>query len=329
MFLVVGCEKQPEKQAAAPTAPPKAAGPSPTKIVARSGDIVVSEKEAQEALAASERSAKMMFGGKMPQLTQEQKAQQRKNVIRQLVVRKLLIKKAKEAGFTATDEEVDKRLSQMFQMYGGKEKFLERVGKKGCSDEELRRDVADSIITEKYIEKEVYSKVPEPTEEEMRQWYEKHKGQFSRPEMVKVSTITIKLGPGASDDQVAKAKEKIEKIAGRLSKGESFAALAKELSQDEFASRGGDRGFVRRGRSGLGREFEDAIFALKVGQVSGPIRTKDGFCLAKVTERRQPKELSYEEARDQIKKILPGLNKFKEMAKFHDKLKRETKIEYY
>jgi peptidyl-prolyl cis-trans isomerase C len=77
----------------------------------------------------------------------------------------------------------------------------------------------------------------------------------------------------------AEAKE----VAERLKKGEDFAAVAKEKSKDPGAE-GGDLGFFTRGQ--MLKPFEDAAFALEVGQISEPVQTQFGWHIIKVEEKR-------------------------------------------
>ncbi len=77
----------------------------------------------------------------------------------------------------------------------------------------------------------------------------------------------------------AEAKE----VAERLKKGEDFAVIAKEKSKDTGAE-GGDLGFFTRGQ--MLKPFEDAAFALDVGQISEPVQTQFGWHIIKVEEKR-------------------------------------------
>lgn len=89
----------------------------------------------------------------------------------------------------------------------------------------------------------------------------------------------------ASDESVnAEAKAKAEEILVKVKAGEDFATLAKQYSQDTTASAGGDLGFFAKGK--MVSEFENAAFALKVGEVSGLVKTVYGYHIIKVTEIR-------------------------------------------
>ena len=317
--------KAPET-AKVPTEPPK--GADAEKVVAKSGNLTVTKGELDEDLAKNLQYSTMMAGGKPFELTQEQKDQQEKNTIRKLLLSKLILNEAKASGLTVTDEEINEKFDQVFKMYGGKDKFLKASGRENTSEDALRKEMGDSILREKYIDREVYSKIPEPTEDEMREWYEKNKSKFGTPETVKASIISVKVAEGASDEDVAKSKDRLLKLGERVKKGEAFDAVAKEASEDAWAPKGGDMGLIREHQAGLGSEFDKAAFALEIGKLSDPIRTTGGLCLLEVTEKHPAEQKSYEDAKDQVKNWLPGLKKFEAMGKFQSQKKNEMQIEF-
>ncbi len=92
-------------------------------------------------------------------------------------------------------------------------------------------------------------------------------------------------------------EEEAKKVKERLEKGEDFATVAKEVSKDSSAE-GGDLGFFTRGQ--MLKPFEDAAFALEVGQISDPVQTQFGWHIIKVEEKRDQPLPTFDQVKDAI-----------------------------
>jgi peptidyl-prolyl cis-trans isomerase D len=139
--------------------------------------------------------------------------------------------------------------------------------------------------------------------EELAKIYQEKGDVYNRPERVHARHILLSVAPGAPDEEVAKVRGEIEAAGKRVAGGEPFEKVAQEISQDPGSKmRGGDLGFFARGQ--MVKEFEDAAFALAVGQVSEPVKTDFGFHLIKVEEREDALTRPLESVRDEIAKEL-------------------------
>lgn len=137
------------------------------------------------------------------------------------------------------------------------------------------------------------------TEDEVRDRYQERAAAFTTPEERRASHILIQVASDAPSDKVDAAKKKAEEILARIHKGESFADLAKKFSQDPgSAKQGGDLGFF--GRGVMDKAFEKAAFALKVGEVSEPVRSTFGFHIIKLEGVRGGERKPFEQVRDQV-----------------------------
>jgi peptidyl-prolyl cis-trans isomerase C len=92
-------------------------------------------------------------------------------------------------------------------------------------------------------------------------------------------------------------EDEAKKVAERLKNGEDFATVAKEVSKDANAE-GGDLGFFTRGQ--MLKPFEDAAFALDVGQISAPVQTQFGWHIIKVEEKRDQPLPTFDQVKDAI-----------------------------
>jgi peptidyl-prolyl cis-trans isomerase D len=113
-------------------------------------------------------------------------------------------------------------------------------------------------------------------------YYSAHKEDYRVKEKRRVLYVMFKEQPSAGDS--ANSMHQLEELKTRLDQGEDFATLAKENSEDNSATNGGDMGFLGRGQ--MVKEFEEAVFSAPLGQVVGPFKTEFGYHLIKVTEQK-------------------------------------------
>lgn len=182
-----------------------------------------------------------------------------------------------------------------------------------------------TIIANAYLETQL--------DEAMKTEYEKRKAdQFTRVEMAQIAVNAIseedfRKGKKPSAAELAKALTEAKAIKARLDKGEDFAAVAKETSDDKrTAPRGGAAGQVskddkRLARVGL-KELAEKAFALKKDQVSDPIQAAEGYYIIKVTS--DPMITDFEEA----KRVLGFELQSTVKTKLVEDLKKVAKIEY-
>lgn len=168
-------------------------------------------------------------------------------------------------------------------------------------DENAARFAIPEQVSVNYIElnaQTMASTIP-VSEQEIAARYESQSENYRTPEERKARHILIRLAKDADEKSVAEAKGRIDELAQRIAKGESFAELAKANSQDPgSAVQGGDLGYFGRGM--MDPAFETATFALKKGEVSQPIRSSFGFHLIQLDEVRGGDTKPLSEVRSQI-----------------------------
>jgi peptidyl-prolyl cis-trans isomerase D len=131
-------------------------------------------------------------------------------------------------------------------------------------------------------------------DDELQALYQKEIANLA--EQRRAAHILIEVNDKVSDEQ---AKAKVAEIQQRLTKGESFEALAKEFSQDPgSAANGGDLGFA--GPGVYDPVFETAVYALKQDQVSEPVRTSFGYHLIKLLGVEAPEVPSFASLKDKL-----------------------------
>ena len=173
-------------------------------------------------------------------------------------------------------------------------------------------DVAYLVLDQADIAKAI-----EINEADLKAYYEQNKSRLSGPEERRASHILLTLDAGASADAVKAAEEKAKELLARV-KGDptQFAQLAKENSQDPgSAQNGGDLGFF--GPGAMVQAFNDAVFAMKKGEISDIVRTDFGLHIIQLTDVKSAEIKPYEAMRASILDDLRGsqaARKFAEVA---------------
>ena len=138
-----------------------------------------------------------------------------------------------------------------------------------------------------------------PLEDELRAYYDSNLSQYQTPGQVRASHVLLRIG----EDDEAEVEARAASVAARARGGEDFAALARELSEDEgTAGSGGDLGTFGRGR--MVPEFEAAAFSMTPGEISDPIKSAFGYHVILVTEAEEEVTESFEDVGESIANIL-------------------------
>lgn len=153
----------------------------------------------------------------------------------------------------------------------------------------------EQVVIE-YVElkKAAFFSQVEAKEEDLQAQYQKEISNLA--EQRQAAHILVEVNDKLNEEQ---AKAKVDQIKQRLDKGEDFAALAKELSDDSgSAANGGDLGFA--GPGVYEPAFEESLYALKQGEVSAPVRTQYGWHLIKLLGVQAPEVPSFESLKPKL-----------------------------
>lgn len=156
-------------------------------------------------------------------------------------------------------------------------------------------------VSIEYLElsREVIERTISVSEKQLQQWYQAERERYLVPEQRRASHILISIPENADPSAVAAAQQRAEELRSRLEKGEQFETLAKGESEDSGSSgSGGDLGFF--GRGVMDRSFEDAVYSMKLGEISQPVRSAYGFHVIKLSEIRPAKVKSFQEVRSDL-----------------------------
>lgn len=221
-------------------------------------------------------------------VTAEEAASFKLNVLSELINNQILVMHASHSRITASEAEIDAKVGELKSPYSADE-FHKKLQEQGLDNDALRNQIRESIILTKLINKDIISHIG-VTDEEIAAYYEKNKANFNVSETTyHIAQIQVTPRPDAevrnlkNDDAKtpAAAEHKIQALYQSLTRGEDFATLAQQYSEDpSTAAGGGDMGFIPA--SGLNAALKQVVNSLKVGQVSPIIRSNIGFHIFKL-----------------------------------------------
>ncbi|MEW6585610.1 MAG: peptidyl-prolyl cis-trans isomerase, partial [Nitrospirota bacterium] len=254
----------------------------------------------------------------IPQMTfhksvpEEKRKRYYKQALDDLIDRELIYQRAAAEGIKPDKEQVDAALQQYRKRFRTEEGFKADLERKGLTEEKLRSEVEKDYVVQALVTKSVI----EPSmmsEEALKEYYEKNTSKFKQPESVKLKLVSAK--------DEAKAKEMLSKLKA----GEDFGAVAYEMSEDSFRVKGGDIGYMHKGR--VLPEIEDVAFKIKVGELSDLIKAGEIWYIIKVEDKKPERQMTFEEVKDRLKKDLEAKREKELKDKLNADLRAKAKIE--
>jgi parvulin-like peptidyl-prolyl isomerase len=146
------------------------------------------------------------------------------------------------------------------------------------------------------ISEEVYRNINIP-KADVDKYYDSHKPEFIRQEMVSLSEILVGVGDG-SPAKVAAAEKKAKSLVDRAKKGEKFSDLARQYSDAATATSDGELGNFKRGD--LAKDIDDIVFKQPKGYITDPIRRPAGFEIYRIQEHYAAGQASIDEVQNEI-----------------------------
>jgi parvulin-like peptidyl-prolyl isomerase len=220
----------------------------------------------------SEHLPKAEIGRQMPMLL--------KKAREQAIGAKLLLDEARRRGIQVAPEEADKRVRQMTEEAGGDDRFAALLEKQKVTVDQLRVGIIQGRQIDRLVA-EITRHLPEPEEDELREWYEGHPEEFRSPPRAQARHILLKPATAASGDRDA-AESRLLELRAQALAGAEFGDLAAAFSEcPSGKSTGGSLGWITQGITLP--EFDEVLFEMKAGEISGVVQTPLGLHIVQKT----------------------------------------------
>lgn len=256
----------------------------------------------------------------------------------------------------AAQQDVGEKLAEVNGMVIGTTEFDEAYSRtmrpqEGQDEAALKKEVMDRLVADKVLyqealrqgldkdpkiqrmmintllRKDVYGAIKnnDISDEELQKYFDDHKDEFIVPEKVQVKRILLRVDDPAKDAEV---KAKAETLLAEVNKNpDSFKDVAIRDSQDAFARRGGDMGFVSKdGKPGIDAQVIDEAFKLEAGKISGVFKTAEGYNIVQAVNKRERVERTFDQMKGAVLRKLKAEKSKSIQDEYVAKLKGTAKI---
>ncbi len=258
------------------------------------------------------------YHGKVPE--EELKAY-RKEVAEQMVERYLLVREAErrkikydEAKIEVAVKEFDAKFSDNEEWAKARDAVLEGLRVKLRGDSRVEG-----------LEQEV-RRVADPTEKELRKYYDDFPELFTAPERNRIQFILLRVDPSSPSVVWRQASDEAVEIIRRLEGGADFAELARIHSSDQSAANGGDMGFVHSGM--LGPSAQQVLDLMEPGELSAPAVLLEGVGIFRLLERSKPVLSTLKDVRDRALRLYKRETGEKRWTDMIKRLHEQAAIEF-
>ena len=249
----------------------------------------------------------------------------RDSILKQIVDKELLTQEIKKHWDNPDDKQIAEGYENYKKMFRTPENFKKYLESSGMSETQIRGNIAHQEAVKSLLSKQGDLKVGD---KEVQDYYQKNKARYEIKEQVRARHILLKVGAKDPVDKASAQKAKAEEIFKKTqAKGADFAALAKEFSEGPTKTRGGDLGFFAKGR--MVPDFEKAAFAMKIGTISKPVKTRFGWHIIKVEEKKEGRVRDFKEVKGSITKQIEARKNRTAKAKLLANLKKSGKVETF
>ncbi len=222
-----------------------------------------------------------------------------REVLERLIEEKLIDQEAKRAGIKISSKDIEATVEEIKRRNNANQEDLEKaLAVEGLTIETYKKQIEKSLQRQKLINWEV--KVEEkPGEKELREFYQNNISRYRTNETYRPGQILFVIPKGATPEEIREIRKRCQKVLEQIRNGEDFGEMALLYSEDTSNKDHGDLGYFRKGE--LLPVFEKEALRLKVGEVSGIVRTDFGFHIIKLLDRKGTDPLPFEEVNERVK----------------------------
>src|ERR1700677_4940065 len=270
-------------------------------IVARVNNDVITLPDYEKAeQQLRDEVARDCQGCPQDQIDAQFKAQQ-KDLLRGMIDQSLMVQRTKDMGISV-DSDLAKRLDEVRQQNGlaTLDDLQKGVEASGLSWEDYKTTIRNGLLQKEVVRREVGTQV-EISKDEVKQYYDAHAEEFTLPERVTLSEISLSTD-GKKPEDFAAVRNRVEGLRTSVLNGDNFNQVASLYSEGSTAKAGGGLGSFKKGE--LAPQIESIVFQMSKGQITEVIQTRAGFEFFKVEDHLQAGLQPLERVEPDIRNII-------------------------
>jgi peptidyl-prolyl cis-trans isomerase SurA len=249
-----------------------------------------------------------------------------RKVLDRLVEEKLIDQEAKKSGIKVSSKEVEAAVEEIRRKNAvNQEQFEQLLAAEGLTPEAFKQEIEKRLLRTKLVNWAVKIEY-KVGERELRDFYQRNADRYRINESYRPSHILFVIPKEATARQIQEIRKRCQEVLERIKKGEDFGELARLYSEDHSSAKDrGDLGYFKKGE--LLPALEKEAANLKIGEVSGIIRTDFGFHILKLLDRKGGEPAPFEEIRERLQADYYEEEMERALQQFLTKLKEKAIIE--
>lgn len=306
-----------------PSSTPSISDLLPDVVVAKGKGFEIKRSELDQAVI----NARANAASRGQQIPAEQVPMLEKQALDDMILLNLLNGTATAEQKAEGQSEAETNFAQLKKQWPTEDLMIRQLKTSGLTPDTLKAKLTEQATAQIVLTSQV-----KVSDADVSKFYDDNPSQMQEDQKAVVSFITmggpdaVTGAPLAEDQKAAKLKQ-IQDVRDRARRGEDFAKLAQEYSEDTASKDSGGKITLVKGMKGVPPEFETAAFSLGTNEVSDIITTQYGYHILKLDEMIPAKKATLAEATPDIRKYLETVGIRKVLPQLFAQLKKDAGVE--
>ncbi len=223
----------------------------------------------------------------------------RRRILEQLIDRELLLQAARRQHDLPTAAQLESFMTALRKNFSSAASFSAELEKFDLNQDSFVDEIREDLAIKNYIDRRIFAGL-QVTEEDIEKAYRNSSARYSSPEEIHIYHILLKVDEKDSPEKVSEVKKRAEGIAAEArAAGVNFTLMAEKYSEAIDRNHGGDLGFFTKNQASV--DFPLEAFDLALGEISAPIRTRYGFHIVKLADRRGGELESFDAIKEKVR----------------------------